>query len=243
MDILTKIIIIAVSVILPGTLYLLFINQGFIDRIRRTPIYLIKELPSQGKVAFIGKAETNTQISPITKKDCVNFNCYVQELKYFGDDHDPHQITIYEDSSKEPLLISDETGSIQVDLNRANIILGPDLQERVTADTNPVIHHHLSELGKNIINNRDSEKSFWVYEEFISAGESIYILGNVRQIDGKYIITNKWNNRVVISDYSKEELLKRYSDLKNQVIRFFPIALIIILLFLIAAIIIFKWSP
>jgi hypothetical protein len=166
----------------------------------------------------------------------------VQELKDLGDDHDPARITIYKHSSKEPLQIGDETSSIQVNLNHANIILRPDLQVIVTGDTHPGICSNLTELGINLSNNQGTTKLYLVHEELIWAGESIYILGHIRQTKGIRIITNKWNHRVIISDSSQEDLLKMYSDQLNLVKKYTPLMLITIILILLVAIFIFKWS-
>jgi hypothetical protein len=191
--------------------------------------------------AIIGKAETNTQISPITKNDCVYFNCQVDELKYFEDDLDPHPITIYKDASTESLLISDETGSIRIDIRSVNFILKSDLQETVTADTHPEICNRLSELGVNITSGQDNIKSYLVHEGFISAGEPIYILGHVRQSKGNRIITNKWNQRIIISDFSQEDLFQMYSNQLNLVKKYTPAVLLMIILSLLVAIFICKW--
>ncbi len=241
MEIATKILIIAISIILPGTVYLLFINHSLIEQIRKTPINLIKDLPSQGKVAFIGKAKTNTLISPITKNSCVYFNCYVQELKVFGDDHDPHRIPIYEVTSKEPLMLSDAAGSIRVDTNCAKLILRPNLQEIVTADTHPEIRTSLSEYGINITSDHASAKSYFVHEELITADEPIYILGHVRQTNGDRTIANKWNLRVIISDSNQADLIKIYNDQMTQIKKYTPVTLFTIILFLLAAMLFCNW--
>lgn len=241
MDPRLKLIFTAAIIILPGLLFYFLTYLRFTHRIQRAPGYLIKDLPSHGRVIVTGSAERNNLISPLTKKDCVYFNSYVQEFRYIGVGDDPAQVTVYKNTSKNPLVISDETGSVQVDPNKANIILGTDFQDRVIADTNLEIRSKLIELGLETTDSQGKKKSFWVHEEYISAGEPICIVGEARKVDGQNIITHSWNHRLIISDYDKAGLVKIYHNLVHQELKFIPIFLLGSILILLSGILLCKW--
>ena len=115
--------------------------------------------------------------------------------------------TIEKTASKEPFDLNDDTGTIRIQPDHADLILD-EVVESSTLDLEQ--KKKLEEFGIKLTGFFGTPKKFQVCEYLISSDKEVSVNGEVQIKDGKKIIAGHLGDPVIISDSKEANLLKRY---------------------------------
>jgi hypothetical protein len=168
-----------------------------------TPLLTISALPPEGLVKVIGRAVQATTMSPISRTQCLVWKAKVVDVKEKGLSE-----TLYKGSSMEPFEISDPTGILEIRPEGAELSL-----KHVRRDNSKWVESLGSEsqqamdrLGIDTRNWLKGNRNLEVSESYLSFENTIYILGTLKQSEGRpYIKTGR--GPLIISDRTESELL------------------------------------
>jgi len=172
-------------------------------RIRRMPISVISGLPSEGQVKVVGKAEGKIINSLLTQKSCVFWQVEIQEDQSL-DDHE-HWVTIHKDFSIERFELNDNTGTVHIYPEDAELKLRNQIMESSAnlRSMNP-------QIIKDILRWRSARtaryKSFRIYERIIERGQELYIFGGIKNERGTKAIRAD-RTALIISDFDEKDAL------------------------------------
>ncbi len=143
--------------------------------IEDTPTSKVRSMP-MGRVEIHGRAQEKAELTaPITGSSCVYYRYKVEERR--GSGKNERWVTVESgDSSAWGFYLEDDTGSVLIEPERAEILLEPDYQE-----TNPVYGGAL----QGFVQERGLERRSWLgwrrrmrfSEWHIAPGDELYVLG------------------------------------------------------------------
>jgi hypothetical protein len=181
-----------------------------IYRILSTPTCNINALPWTGTVEVVGQAGDKTCQSPISMQACVLWQVEVQEKVQRG--RNSRWVTVYQDCSKEPFEVSDETGKISIKPTGAEIVLHNDLKDSsgLFSGLDPQSLTYVHKLGLETTNILGLRNTMRIYERYVSTQETIYIMGVISNADAQKTITSGIGSSFIISDRSERGLLVKF---------------------------------
>ena len=179
-----------------------------IIRIYRTSTSRINALPPYGLVEIVGKVEPGSITSPISQTPCAFWQVEVKEKRSSGSKGGSSWSTIYKKSSEEPFEIKDETGKIKIRPQQAELILNIDLEESsgLFSGMDSSTKEALQKMDIETKGFFGFEKSLKVYERLLTPDEQIYVLAEIRELDGQTSFADRVSP-LLISDRSERELL------------------------------------
>jgi hypothetical protein len=210
MDITPFILVIGLTLLVAAVLSFSTIKR--ILMIRRTPTTWINALPTAGQVEVSGQVGKAVTYSPIANTKCVLWQVEVEEERTSrsGKNQRTSWHTVCKKSSMDRFDVSDETGTVKIDPDGAELILHKDFYEAsgLFQTLDPQTVEGLENLGVNASSFLGINRTLRVSERSISPGEKIYVLGGVQSTDEGKVITAAKGSSFVIGDRSEEEVLK-----------------------------------
>jgi hypothetical protein len=169
----------------------------------RVPITWISALPGQGWIEVTGKVRGNPIKSWLHHSDCAYWQLEVQEYQSSGRGGGRWR-TIHKSSSGE-MEVDDMTGRIKIqDRNTDLVVNNESLMEKLDDSTIA----SLQSLGIKTKGFLGFNKRMRIYERLIAPDEEILVLGTVQKSDGVISMAAGSIVPLVISSFSKPEMIK-----------------------------------
>jgi len=151
--------------------------------IENIPTSTVRSL-AMGMTELIGTARPKRLLkSPLTQTDCIYFKYKIEEYRSSG--RSGRWVTISKgDSSKVPFILEDDTGSVVIYPNNAEIILPHDYSYCTSGFGKSLpenLVHFMSTSGLKHTSFLGMRKSLRFHEWYIKEGEQVYILGNAQK--------------------------------------------------------------
>jgi hypothetical protein len=175
-------------------------------RIHRTPAYSIDMIPDGKIVALTGKVlpESRSILSPLTQTTCVLWHAEVLESIHSGEVS--RWETIFNETSIHPFDIQSNTGILKVYPENAEVILRKDFYE-VGVTFKPALQAVIEKLQTPTRDPFEQTEPFQVHEQVVKAGETIYVLGRIKEKNGiQTISSSNDGSPFLISDRSQRAL-------------------------------------
>ncbi len=124
-----------------------------------------------------GKNKEISNISPLTKKECVYCNCLIQEYRNNG--KSGKWVTVYSTEYRPDFIVKDDTGKVLVCPDGAsfNAIQTFEEQSRFRKDPSKAVMDFLNEKNIKFENFFGLNKNMKYTEEAIFTGDNIYVIG------------------------------------------------------------------
>jgi len=176
-------------------------------RIRRTPGGYISAFPYEGQVKVSGKAGPAVAKSSLTQTDCAFFEVEIQENR---GGKNSHWVTVFKRASSEPFEVLDESSHIAVQPEGAALIMRTDLQKSggMFRNLDQSMLDKIGSLGVDTTGTFGLKKTLRVSERFILPGEPVFVLGQIKIVNGRRQIVVSEKDSLIISDRSEAELLR-----------------------------------
>lgn len=202
-----------------GGLIFSYPNFKEIMRIRHIRASAINALPLKGKAEVNGKVinndEMGTERSPLTDVPCKLWQVEVQEQKrrWGGASHSYvyYWETIYKQTSDEPFVINDGTGTVQIFPKNSDLRLTNDTstESNFLKPLDPQIKQAVEKLG--LKTNKGWfpgwDKPLQVYERILELENEIFVLGTFKSENGIRTFRSEKHTPLIISDYSDQGLV------------------------------------
>jgi hypothetical protein len=191
-------------IILMGVLGPLFFLAGTIRKLFlgwRTPTTWISALPGQGWVQVVGRGRGEAIKSPVRQTDCIYWNLEVQE--YHGGRGGGWRSAHKESSGSFEL--NDMTGRINIQKGDIDFFLN---SETVITDLGVAERAMVEGYGIKTKGLLGIDKKIRIFERIITSDEEITVLGRIQKTEGQISISGGSILPEVISNMSKEQMLK-----------------------------------
>ncbi len=179
-----------------GTLWKLFLGW-------RVPITWISALPGQGWVEVTGKVKGNPIKSLLNQSDCAYWQLEVKEYQSSGRGGGRWR-TVHKESSGK-IEVDDMTGRIKIQDRNSDLVVN---NESVIENLDEATKTSLENLGIKTKGFLGFKRRLRVYERLIVPEEEILVLGKLQKSESAISITAGSINPLVISNFSKPEMLK-----------------------------------
>lgn len=212
-------------------IFLIFLGYKFLNQKRRianTPTSKIRSL-ALGLVEINGIALSSpkedggknneiSNISPLTKKECIYYKCEIEEYRRSGDSG--KWVTIYSTEYRPDFIVKDDTGKVLVCPDRARFNANQTFEEqsRFRKDPSKVVMDFLNEKNIKFENFLGLNKTMKYTEKAIFTGDNIYVMGEAlssgKESDvghEKLFIGKGRSGFFYISNKSEKDILKKFN--------------------------------
>lgn len=188
-------------------------------RIEETPTSPVGSL-APGFAEIKGKivAAGDLLDSPMTRKACVYYDFHVEEQrtrhvgtgKHRRTEH--YWATVVRDKQVRPFVVDDGTGSAEIDIARAELLLDQDARARsgflqdAPPDLEATLNQRYGRSAQGIIFNRAMRYSETVLEQ----GDELYVLGTAVAEEGRPCRFVKGNDVFIVSDRGEQAVVASY---------------------------------
>lgn len=192
-------------------------NQKKSQALADAPLVMIDELGAglhkiKGKV----RAQERPLRSPLTKKKCVYFRFHVEELRTHS--HGKHGtssswVTVVDDKQWIDLTIEDKTGTIEIDLAKAEVTLttkgftSSGSFEGASDELEDLMRTRYGKSTKGWIFN----KSMRYTESYLRDGDRVLVVGDVKKPKGFSPEFTKGEHPLLVTDMEEAQLGRLYS--------------------------------
>lgn len=178
-----------------------------IIRIRRTPGGYISAFPYEGQVKVSGKTGPAVAKSIITETDCAFWQVEIEERR---GGKNSHWVSLLKRTSPEPFEVLDESSRIVVQPEGAALVMRTDMQKSggIFSNLDQSMLDKIESLGVETTGTFGFMKTLRVSERFILSGEPVFVLGQIKIVDGRRQIVGSQEDPLIISDRVETELLR-----------------------------------
>ena len=180
--------------------------------IEDTPTSKIRSL-AMGLVEIYGQAipsQNKTLTSPFTQKECVYYQYKIEE--YHSSGKSSKWQTIRQEEQKILFQLQDDTGTIQINPENAQIEIPNDFEKTSGIGRDPP-QNVQQFLKRNNLNHETFfgfNKKMRYTESYIAPKDKLYIMGTATLENNKPIIKKETSNIYYISDKTEKEILKSF---------------------------------
>ena len=175
--------------------------------IRRTPGGYISAFPYDGQVKVSGKTGPAVAESIITETDCAFWQVEIEERR---GGKNSHWVSLLKRTSPEPFEVLDESSRIVVQPEGATLVMRTDMQKSggLFSNLDQSMLDKIESLGVETTGTFGFKKTLRVSERFILPGEPVFVLGQIKIVDGRRQIVGSQEDSLIISDRVEAELLR-----------------------------------
>ena len=144
--------------------------------------------------------------SSITNTDCAFYEVEIEERR---GGRNPHWVTLKKMTSPQPFEVQDETSRIGVQPEGASLVIKNDFQKSPGLFTplDPPILEAVERLGVETTGALKMRKTLRVTERRIEPGEDIFVLGQIKMVEGRRQIAAIDRDSLIIADRGEQPLL------------------------------------
>jgi hypothetical protein len=172
--------------------------------IYRSPASRIYTIPTTGHFEIAGQAQGNPIISPIAEAPCVFWQAEVIERQ------GRYWVSIYQDVSRTPFEMIDDTGKVTIHPDHAKFILANSTEES-SGSFSHLSDRTLAKLQQINLKTKGVlgfDRSLKVYERLIKPDQPMHALGKIQELDKMASFADRMAFSI-ISDRGKGDLLKK----------------------------------
>jgi HEAT repeat protein len=179
-----------------------------VDRLKRAPQQLCKV---QGRVI----AQEELIRSPLGRRDCVYYRFVVQEQRTVHSQNGSHTtwVNVVDDKQSIAVCIEDDTGSVRVPLDEADVTLksAESQQTGMFRDPPERLRRLLAERYGRSTQGLLFNKTMRYIESVLEDGANIIVVGEVANRRGGLVFRKSEQVGLIVSDKSDEQITGHYS--------------------------------
>jgi hypothetical protein len=195
---------------------------GKAKRIKDTPTSKIGEVTNgwreiKGRIVATKGKEQRLITAPLTGKECVYYEFTVTHT-YSSGQSGSTTATIIHDKKNVEWHLADDTGTANIDLDGAELVLDTEREESGTGMLNPAsprLEAILAKYNKSAVErvfgfDKAFDKALEYKETILEVGDELYILGPAKVVKGNVCFKTISGQPLTVSDIGERALVKRY---------------------------------
>jgi len=156
-------------------------------------------------------------LSPVSRSSCMYYDVHLEEKvtrctgTYNNRNCQTYWITVHRDQKSKLFRVKDDTGEMLIDISNASTNFDEDLKDEVN------LFREGSELTKAYLDSKNLSggglmgDKYRLTEVFLQAGDPIYAIGKVFDIDGQLLLSGENNSTFIVSDKPENLLTQEYN--------------------------------